>query len=286
MSFLSELEAFQKTHFFQHTNVNGVEASYLLCGNPDSRYTLVYLVGGTGLSTVWFHHILEMENDYRILTFDYPMELENLEEVADFSIALTEQLKLENLVFIGASLGGFIGQLIARKHPDKVAGLGLFSTCSLSENSINDLKKQYRIYGLLYVMTKILPYSWLKKLFCNISKKQIGLEDESPEDKKYMEDLFEWVYSNYTRAFDLHMTGLCISVTSLTPITPAQFHEISDRTLLVLPKDDKAFSKEAQRDLLEMLPDARLVRINGGHTATLYRVEEYVKATREFLDNL
>ena len=28
------------------------------------------------------------------------------------------------------------------------------------------------------------------------------------------------------------------------------------------------------------------VRINGGHTATLYRVEEYVKATREFLNNL
>ena len=82
------------------------------------------------------------------------------------------------------------------------------------------------------------------------------------------------------------MTGLIISVTSLTPITPAQFHEISDRTLLVLPNDDKAFSKEAQQDLREMLPDATLVRINGGHTATLYRVEEYVKATREFLANL
>lgn len=173
MSFLSKLEAFQKTHPFQNTNVNGIEANYFLCGNLGSKYTLVYLVGGTGLSVVWFHHILAMESDYRILTFDYPMELETLEEAADFSVALADQLKLENLVFIGAPLGGFIGQLVARKHPDKVAGLGLFSTCSLSENSINDLKKQYRIYGLLYVMTKILPYSWLRKLFCNISKKQI-----------------------------------------------------------------------------------------------------------------
>ena len=50
MSFLSELEAFQKTHPFQNTKVNGIEADYLLYGNPGSKYTLVYLVGGTGLS--------------------------------------------------------------------------------------------------------------------------------------------------------------------------------------------------------------------------------------------
>lgn len=68
MAFAEELSAFRKTHPFSEVDVDGVTTSYLLCGNPDSKLTLVYLVGGTGFSVVWFKHILQMEREYRILT--------------------------------------------------------------------------------------------------------------------------------------------------------------------------------------------------------------------------
>ena len=77
---------------------------------------MVYLVGGTGCSIVWFNHLKQMEKDYQILTFDYPMEINNIEELADFVIKFVEQLKIENPIFIGASLGGFLAQLIMRKY--------------------------------------------------------------------------------------------------------------------------------------------------------------------------
>lgn len=33
-----------------------------------------------------------------------------------------------------------------------------------------------------------------------------------------------------------------------------------------------------------MVPDAKVVRVDGGHVAMLYKVGDYVKATREFIE--
>lgn len=100
----------------------------MLCGNENSDKTLVYLVGGTGLPVIWLNHVKAMEKDYRILTMNYPMQINNLEELADMISKLALSPDLRNPLYIGASLGGFIAQLIARKHPDKVHGMCLYST--------------------------------------------------------------------------------------------------------------------------------------------------------------
>lgn len=284
MSFEKDIEEFKNTHPSREISVGGSTFSCMLCGNENSDKTLVYLVGGTGLPVIWLNHIKAMEKDYRILTLDYPMDIKSLEELADKAARLVLQLELKNPVYIGASLGGFIAQLIAKKHPEAVHGICLYSTCSLSANSIADMKKQYKIYGLLLFMMKILPYSWLRKMMISISLKQIGIEDEAPEDKKYMEDLFRWVYSQYTKKFDYHLTSLIATVVDLEPFTKEQYDCLCHNALLVLPTDDKAFSDEAKKDLRNMMPYAKIENIKGGHTATLYKVDGYVNATRRFLE--
>ena len=82
MSFEAEIKHFLQTHPFSQMMVDGILTKYLLCGKQDAKYTLVYLVGGTGISAVWFQHILKMEADYRILTMDYPMEITTNEKLA------------------------------------------------------------------------------------------------------------------------------------------------------------------------------------------------------------
>lgn len=285
MSFEKDIEEFEKSHPCKETIVDGITFSYMLCGNENSDKTLVYLVGGTGLPVIWFNHVKAMENDYHILTMNYPMQINDLEELADMTAKLVDSLDLRNPVYIGASLGGFIAQLIARKHPDKVHGMCLYSTCSLSENSIADMKKQYKIYGLLLFTMKIVPYSWLRKMMISICLKQVGIEDEAPEDKKYIEDLFRWVYSQYTKQFDIHMTSLIATVVDLEPFTKEQYDRLCHNTLLLLPTDDKAFSEEAKKDLRDMMPYAKTENIKGGHTATLYKVDGYVSAARKFLES-
>lgn len=118
---------------------------------------MVYLVGGTGCSIVWFNHLKQMEKDYQILTFDYPMEINNIEELADFVIKFVGQLKIENSIFIGASLGGFLAQLIMRKYKSTDVAYALYSTSALSVSAIDGLKKQYKSYGFMLKLMKIVP---------------------------------------------------------------------------------------------------------------------------------
>ena len=98
-----------------------------------------------------------MEKDYQILTFDYPMEINNIEELADFVIKFVGQLKIENPIFIGASLGGFLAQLIMRKYKSTDVAYALYSTSALSVSAIDGLKKQYKSYGFKLKLMKIVP---------------------------------------------------------------------------------------------------------------------------------
>lgn len=286
MSFAEEIQKFSKNHLFVEENIDGIITRYLLCGKADSKYTLVYLVGGTGFSEVWFNHIWRMENDYRILTLDYPMEIEDLEHLANHIVKLIKKLCLKNPVLIGASLGGFMAQLIARRYSNIVAGVILYSTCSLSQSSIVDLKKQYKSYDVMLKLMKIIPYSWIKQILFAVSKKQVGIENEDSTDRTYMEDFFAWVYGRYTKDFDLHITNLIINVASLKPFESSDYELFDNKSLLVLPDMDKAFSQFAQTDLLHSMPRAKAVKVKGGHTSTLYKVDEYIRETRVFLDSI
>lgn len=284
MAFAEEIQRFGKTHPFAEEKTDGISTRYLLCGKADARYTLVYLVGGTGISDVWFNHIVQMEEDYQILTFDYPMEINDLEQLADHIMKLIKKLEIKNPVLIGASLGGFVAQLIARRYSDMVSAVALYSTCSLSRASIVDLKKQYKSSGVMMGLMKVVPYSWIKKMLFAVSKKQVGMENENPINRAYMEDFFTWIYGQYTKKFDLHMTGLIIDAADIKPFEFSDYKRFDDKTLLVLPKADKAFSEAAQAELLLFMPKAKVVKIEGGHTAVLYKVDEYVRETREFLE--
>lgn len=284
MAFSEELKAFQYTHPFSTTIVDGIEVNYLLCGNESSKITLVYLVGGTGFSVVWFNHIRQMEKDYRILTFDYPVQINDMEQLADFTIRFVEQMKIKNPLFIGASLGGLLAQLIMRKYPNGDAAYGLYSTSALSASAVKDLMKQYKSYGVMLALMKIVPYSWIRKILINVSKKMIGVENEAEQDRKYMEDFFEWVYRNYTKEFDIHMTTLMVSIAKIKPITEQEYKKADKNVLLVLPTDDKAFSEAAKNELISHLPNAMVTMVTGGHTATLYKVGTYVESTRKFIE--
>lgn len=95
MSFEKDIEEFENTHPCKETIVDGITFSYMLCGNENSDKTLVCLVGGTGLPVIWFNHVKAMEKDYRILTMNYPLQIKDLEELADMiaKLALSESQK-------------------------------------------------------------------------------------------------------------------------------------------------------------------------------------------------
>ncbi|WP_432542892.1 alpha/beta fold hydrolase [Kineococcus sp. SYSU DK002] len=57
----------------------------------------------------------------------------DLDDMADDVVALLDHLGLASAHLTGMSMGGFIVQLVAIRHPGRVASLGLMSTCPSSD---------------------------------------------------------------------------------------------------------------------------------------------------------
>lgn len=86
--------------------------------------------------TIWDKQVAALSRDYRVLRYDtrghggseattgaYSLEL-----LADDVAALLEAIDIETVHFVGLSLGGFIGQVLACRHPSIVASLILCDT--------------------------------------------------------------------------------------------------------------------------------------------------------------
>lgn len=56
-----------------------------------------------------------------------------LEDMADDLVALLDALRIEKAAFVGHSMGGYIALAVARKYPQRVAGLGLVGTQALPD---------------------------------------------------------------------------------------------------------------------------------------------------------
>ncbi len=58
-----------------------------------------------------------------------------IDDMADDVIALLDALKVEKAAFVGHSMGGYVALAIARKHLDRISGLGLVSTQALPDSA-------------------------------------------------------------------------------------------------------------------------------------------------------
>ena len=280
-SYEEQLTDFLKTHPYKDVAIKGANFHYLLCGNGDT--TLIFLVGGMGLSFLYMPYITALESEYRILTFDYPYEHDDNAGLTDSISGLLEHLNITKGILIGSSHGGYVAQMFARKYPEQTNGLCLFSTASLSEKTVNELKTKYQKKApLLLWILRHVPYSWLKPVMIRSCMRMA--KNTTPEVYSYTKDLFRFIYRDYTRKLDLHMTNLLIDLMNQTPCTPEDFAYLRGRVLLILPENDESFTPEMQKDLIGMMPESVIVEgVDSGHISTLIQVERYVEEIRRFI---
>jgi 3-oxoadipate enol-lactonase len=95
--------------------------------------TIILLHGWTVTSDLNFHLVYDLlanRTGARIIAMDQrghgrgvrPRTLFKLDECADDVSALIDELKLQNVIVLGYSMGGAIAQWIAKRHPEKIVG--------------------------------------------------------------------------------------------------------------------------------------------------------------------
>jgi 3-oxoadipate enol-lactonase len=99
--------------------------------------TVVLLHGwGATVDLNFFRTYSDLANQYRVVAFDMrghgrglrPRAFFRLEDCADDVIAVADALGIAQVIPVGYSMGGVVAQLVAHRHPKRVAGLVLCAT--------------------------------------------------------------------------------------------------------------------------------------------------------------
>ena len=97
------------------------------------------LIHGIGASRhSWDGLIAHLKSEFRCISYDLrghgrsplPNPPYSLDDLVEDLEALRRELHIEKAHFAGHSLGGMIGPAYARRYPDRVLSLGLYSTAA------------------------------------------------------------------------------------------------------------------------------------------------------------
>src|SRR5256885_6331084 len=91
---------FRATHPARKLNLNGVGWRYFSGGREGP--SLLLLPGAIGKGEVAFRHILEFEDDYRVIAPDYPL-VPTVDRLLDGLVGLLEAENVETVTIIGGS---------------------------------------------------------------------------------------------------------------------------------------------------------------------------------------
>src|SRR5215813_8816576 len=116
---------------------NGININYILEGPASGPIVTMSHSLATDL-TMWDPQVPELRSHYRVLRYDTrghggtdaPPGPYALEQLTDDAGALLQALGITRTHFIGLSMGGMIGQLLALQHPELLQSLTLCDTMS------------------------------------------------------------------------------------------------------------------------------------------------------------
>jgi 3-oxoadipate enol-lactonase len=115
---------------------NGIDIHYTLDGPADAPVVMMsHSLAASG--RMWDAQMPALR-DYRVLRFDtrghgqssVPGGPYDLDTLADDAYGLLDALDIGQVLFVGLSMGGMIGQVLALKHPDRLACAVLCDTSS------------------------------------------------------------------------------------------------------------------------------------------------------------
>lgn len=117
------LAEFRASHPPHTSNVAGREWRYL-AGGAGAR-PLLLLHGSHSDGESLFGLMSRLERTSRVIAPTYPEGIDRVVDVVEGLVGLLDALQAPSALVVGYSLGGYIAQALAWRHPSRVAGLAL-----------------------------------------------------------------------------------------------------------------------------------------------------------------
>jgi pimeloyl-ACP methyl ester carboxylesterase len=248
---------------------DGVEWQYYTGGNGKNCLLFIHGMGGT--YDFWWNQILFFENDYKIISYTLPLEINSLEKVEQGITAILKQENVVKFIPIGTSMGGYITQYLMHQHPEKVEKAVLGNTFPPNDFIIKENATNRKIIPLLpaLIVGKIAENHLKKDIFPTSENNEL-LEAfllSVPFSKKGLAGRFDVVTDYFEPYTDLP---------KLKSIPKLIFE--SDNDPMITP--------DLRMQLKQIYPEAEVYTFhNKGHFPYINAVDAYNAKLKNFLEN-
>ena len=229
----------------------------------------LFLIHGIGASRASFAGLVpHLKNEFRCISYDLrghgaspmPTPPYTLDDLVEDLEALRQELGIEKAHFAGHSLGGMIGPAYARKYPQHVLTLGLYSTAAFRTEDdsakVKGVVAAMRAKGIPQVL-EALKDRWFTPEFAAakpdvITRRMQQVIDTNP-------DVFLSVFDIYAE-------------TEMAP----WLHEVKQPCLVLTGENDGGCNPRLNTLIAEALPDSELVILPGLRHAILLEAADKV----------
>ncbi len=265
-----------------NTLANGINIYFETHGKE--RNPPLVLVGGlTRDHTIWNPVINDLVHDYYVIVYDNrgagqtdkPQGPYTTEMLGDDLAALLDKINIKSAYIVGHSMGGFAAQHLAAKHPEKVAGLILCSTCAKQPNE-----------GITYLTERLALIREEKTPLEQMIRSALPwlhTTEFLTEDK--IQSIIKAAQSNPYPQPKLGLEAQIIAC--IKHDATAILSSIQVPTLVITGKEDKVMTPDVSRILKDQIKNSDFVIIdNSAHMVQTETPEALCQAIKDFTNKI
>ena len=281
--------------------VNGIDLYYEIHGSGEP----LLLIEGLGYSAwMWYKQIPVFSRKYQVILFDNrgagntdkPDSEYSIEIMADDASGLLRTLGIGQAHVLGISLGGFIAQELALRHPDLVKSLSLVSTNSgpgkRAMRNSQHMNGIFKLWGILPGTFEMggkasvplgFEYGITKEDRIRYGLSLAFTPEYYRQNPEEIDRIVRWRLENpqpgyaWTRQL---MAGMNFD-------SSGRAENIHAPTLVLNGTEDRIVTPESARELAQSIPGSRYIEIEGsGHLLFIERSDEFNETVISFLDEV
>lgn len=261
-------------------NINGIRINYTESGNL-AGLPVVFIHGFPFNSKMWTPQLNVIPSKYRTIAYDIRGHGESdfgdgqflIEFFVDDLIGLMDYLRIEKVVLVGLSMGGYIALRVVERNPERILALALCDTKSDADSNEAKIKRARQI--------NIIKISGIHR-FADDFLKAIFAENTFLR----MPDTIEMIKKIIVKTSPLSLASTLIALAARTDTTPA-LSRIKVPTLILTGEKDLLTTPEDAAKMQQLIPNSGMHIIpDAAHMSNLENTVLFNKYLFDFLENI